>query len=307
MITTEFTLLTIAPFRLDLTVWTLRRRQKNTVDQWDGQRYTRVLVFDNQPVMLSITQSGRVTNPRLNVTLLSQVALPSRTIDCAKSLVQTMLGLNTDLRPFYRLVANDAALSPLVTQFTGVKPPRFPSIFEALINAIACQQVSLDVGILVLNRLADNFGQEITVAGTELHAFPRPEDLLDAPEEAIKKLGFSYQKVRAIKRLSYGIASGDIDLEHLEASNNEAAVTYLSSIHGIGRWSAEYVLLRGLGRLDTLPGDDVSAQKNLQQLLALENRPVYDEIKQLKEAWEPFAGLVYFHLLLDKLHAKGLV
>lgn len=76
---------------------------------------------------------------------------------------------------------------------------------------------------------------------------------------------------------------------------------------GIGRWSAEYTLLRGFGRLDILPGDDVGAQKNLRELLALEARPTYDQIKLLSQRWQPYAGLVYFHLLLEKLQRKGVL
>ncbi len=307
METVDFILPVILPFRLDLTVWALRRRQKNTIDQWDGYQYTRVIVFDNRPVKMTITQSEAADKLQLHIVLRSQTALSSEVQEHAKLLVRKMLGLNVDLQPFYLLAENDDVIKPLAAQFVGIKPPRFLSVFEALINSIACQQVSLDVGILVLNRLADNFGLKITDSGKTLYAFPRPEDLLDVPEESIKKLGYSYQKVRFIKGLAYGVVSGDIDLKHLESAGNEQAVAYLSAIHGIGRWSAEYTLLRGLGRLDILPGDDVGAQKNLQQLLSLNDRPDYNEIKQLAKAWNPFAGLIYFHLLLDKLHVKGLV
>jgi DNA-3-methyladenine glycosylase II len=89
--------------------------------------------------------------------------------------------------------------------------------------------------------------------------------------------------------------------------NNEEASTYLSPIRGVGRWTAEYVLLRGLGRLDMFPGDDVGAQKNLQRLLHLAEKPSYGTIKAATSAWQPYAGLVYFHLLLDNLSKKGVL
>jgi DNA-3-methyladenine glycosylase II len=307
MDTVDFILPVILPFRLDLTVWALRRRQKNTIDQWDGYQYTRVIVFDNRPVKMTITQSRAADKLQLHIVLQSQTALSIDVQEHAKFLVQNMLGLNINLQPFYLLAENDDVLNPLATQFMGVKPPRFLSVFEALINSIACQQVSLDVGVLVLNRLAENFGLKFADSGTTLYTFPRPEDLLDVSEEDIKKLGYSYQKARFIKGLAYGVVSGDIDLEHLEIAGNEQASSYLSAIHGIGRWSAEYTLLRGLGRLDILPGDDVGAQKNLQQLLTLEERPNYDQIRELTKIWDPYEGLIYFHMLLEKLHVKGLV
>lgn len=135
-------------------------------------------------------------------------------------------------------------------------------------------------------------------------AFPRPEDLRSVSEEDIKKLGFSYQKARAIKDLVQMQLSNDALFSNFEKMTNEEIVTLLSKMRGIGRWSSEYVLLRGLGRLNSFPGDDVGAQKNLQQLLRLSKRPSYEEIIQLTAKWQPYAGLVYFHLLLDKLRNK---
>jgi len=102
-----------------------------------------------------------------------------------------MLGLDRDLRPFYALARDDDVIGPLVRKFMGVKPPRFPTIFEALLNAIACQQVSLDVGILLLGRLTEKFGPAFDTGD---HAFPRPESLASVPVDEVKKLGFTYQK-----------------------------------------------------------------------------------------------------------------
>ena len=87
---------------------------------------------------------------------------------------------------------------------------------------------------------------------------------------------------------------------------NEEIIIFLSNLRGIGRWSSEYVLLRGFGRLDVFPGDDVGAKKNLKQLLELEKLPSYEEIKLLTYKWQPYSGLVYFHLLLEKLQNKNM-
>jgi DNA-3-methyladenine glycosylase II len=131
--------------------------------------------------------------------------------------------------------------------------------------------------------------------------------LVHVSEKSIKELGFSGQKAQAIKELARHAGDGTLDLESLEGVSNEDAVAYLSSIRGIGRWSAEYVLLRGLGRLDTFPGDDIGAQNNLRRLFHLDDKPNYDEIRRLTSAWHPYEGMVYFHLLLEKLHGTGAI
>jgi len=298
---------TTSPFRLDLTVWALRRREKNAIDRWDGGQYTRIIVFDNSPIQLTVTQETTSIEPKLIATIESRVGIDERMKHDVGFLVDKMLGLTIDLQPFYLLANSNDSLEPLAEQFFGVKPPRFASVFEGLINSIACQQVTLDLGILLLNRLSEKLGMELVDHGVARHAFPAPADLAEASDEGLRELGFSYQKARAMRELAANVADNTVDLAKLESMTNKEATAYLSTIRGIGRWSAEYVLLRGLGRLDTFPGDDIGAQNNLQRLFHLDGKPNYDEIRQLTSQWHPYEGVVYFHLLLGKLHAKGLV
>jgi DNA-3-methyladenine glycosylase II len=295
------------PFRLDLTAWALRRRKKNAVDRWDDRQYSRVVVVDDDPVQLTVTQDPAEVEPTLTVTVESTTRISARAKKEAGLLVQKMLGLAVDLQPFYKLARDNAVIGPLVEQFSGVRPPRFPTVFEGLVNSIACQQVSLDLGIVLLNRLSERFGAQFVTRRTEVHAFPTPAALANVPEESIRELGFSRQKTRAIQELSTHVADTTVDLARLESMTNEEATAYLSRIRGIGRWSAEYVLLRGLGRLDTFPGDDIGAQNNLQRLFHLADKPAYDHIRQLASPWHPYEGVVYFHLLLDRLRATGVL
>lgn len=300
----------VPPFRLDFTAWALRRRKSNIVDRWDGSNYVRIVAFDNDPVKISVTQEGTINDPKLVAVL--QGNKRGSSIPAQKDvhlLLQKMLGLDANLQPFYTLAKdnNDKAVMSLGKQFLGVKPPRLPTVFEALVNAIACQQVTLDLGILLLNRLSESFGLAFNDDGKVSYAFPRPRDLLDASEENIKRLGFSYTKAQAIKELVTTAASEETELATLSERADREVIEYLLTLRGIGRWSAEYVLLRGLGRVNIFPGDDVGAQNNLKRIFNLDKRPGYLEIKKLTSRWHPFEGLVYFHLLLDKLRIKGTI
>lgn len=295
----QFTLSVVSPFRLDLTVWALRRRQKNLIDQWNGKEYARVFVIDGETLQVIVEKKGET---ELLVTTRSENKIAGIE-KIVTDRLKKMLGTDKNLEAFYRLAEKDSHLKSLSSSFRGVKPPRFPTIFEALVNAIACQQVTLDLGILLLNRLSERYGNKFA----DQHAFPGPEDLADVTENDLKSLGFSYQKARAIISLAKSIVNKEISFEDFENLSNEEIVSRLSEIKGIGRWSAEYVLLRGLGRTDMFPGDDVGAQKNLMQLLDLPEKPKYDEIQQLTQSWKPYAGFIYFHLLLDKLQRKNLL
>ena len=158
----------VPPFRLDLTVWALRRRAENIIDRWDGRTYSRMLVLGRKPVELNVTQIGTRTSPRLRVIATGPRLTRPETRDVS-ALVERMLGTRVDLTRFYRLAARHPELGDLVRRFRGLKPPRFPTVFESLLNAFACQQLSLALGVLLLNRLAERYGVAIENKSTDGH------------------------------------------------------------------------------------------------------------------------------------------
>jgi DNA-3-methyladenine glycosylase II len=290
------------PFRLDLSVWALRRRPGNAIDRWDGTSYRRALALSDEPVGLSVTRAGGLEAPHLAVVLIGR-GMGGRVEEEVRASIERMLGVRADLSAFYRMAADDTLTGPLVARFRGLKPPRFPTVFESLLNAVACQQLSLEAGLSLLNRLAEAYGPAVSVDGSSIHAFPRPQDLVNLERQALRELGFSLRKAATIIELSRATVAGRLDLESLEHLADDEVVSRLTSLSGIGRWSAEYVLLRGLGRLHVFPGDDVGARNNLARWLGLESPLDYGGVRRAVSRWQPYAGMVYFHLLLDRLVA----
>jgi DNA-3-methyladenine glycosylase II len=294
------------PFRLDFTVWALRRQPHNRIDRWDGKTYTRVFVVGKAPLLVEVTQEGTAQNPRLGVLVAGRtIVREERTKHTIASLLEKVLGTSEELEGFYRIARKHAKLNLLANAFTGLKPPCYPGMFEALVNAFACQQLSLSVGITLLNRLSETYGASIKNGGDSVHAFPGPEDLAGIKASELRKLGFSSNKAHAITALARSVLDSELDLEPVAKMNDKEAVDELRKITGVGRWSAEYVLLRGLRRLAVFPGDDVGAQNNLQQFLSLKEKPDYETIKRIMLRWKPYGGFVYFHFLLQKLRNKG--
>jgi DNA-3-methyladenine glycosylase II len=301
----SFTLRPLPPFSLELTVWALRRRPNNEVDRWDGMNYSRIFVFEDNAAKVSVSQEGGHDKPKLHVAVAVETSDPKIFKSRISATLEKMFSLKKDLGEFYSLSRGDKRLRPLVEQFIGVKPPRFPTLFEALVNAFSCQQISLDLGIILLNHLSHSHGVAFRENNAVFHAFPRPKDLAVLSTEDLRKLGLSRNKGLAIVELSKGIINENVEIEGIEKMSDTEIDAYLSRIRGVGRWSSEYVLLRGMGRIHKFPGDDVSAQRTLQNFMGLHERPDYDEIKRITSRWQPYAGVVYFHFLLDRLKTKG--
>jgi DNA-3-methyladenine glycosylase II len=293
------------PFRLDLTAWALRRRPHNAVDRWDTATYERVVSLDGGPVALSVTQVAGPDAPRLSIVLAGE-RIDQRAEALARRALDRLLGLSVDLSPFAAMAAPDPLLGPLAAHLRGLKPPRFPTVFEALVNGVACQQLSLAVGIHLLNRLTADRGRATSARPEGPRAFPDPEDLASLQPDDLKRHGFSSTKARTIIETAQAIVAGDLDLEALQGLEDGAAIERLTSLRGVGRWTAEYVLLRGLGRLHVFPGDDVGAHNKLRQLFAIDTPLDHEAVGRLVARWHPYAGVVYFHLLLDSLSRAGL-
>jgi len=299
-----YSLKPVPPFRLDLAVWVLRRRPENVIDRWDGQCYRRALALGGGPVEIAVGQIGPPETPRLRVSVEGEWAGPEAR-PAVTAALERMLGLRINLAEFERFAFHDDRLAPLARRFRGMKPPRFPSVFECLVNAIACQQVTLTMGVRLLGLLADAHGLAVGGRDTPVHAFPRPEDLARLRPEELRSLGFSRQKARALIDVSGAIAEGCLDLEALASETDDAALDHLCRLRGVGRWTAEYVLLRGLGRLHIFPGDDVGARNNLLRWLGLTGPLDYGGVRRTLNPWSAYGGLIYFHLLLDRLAEAG--
>jgi DNA-3-methyladenine glycosylase II len=301
-----FSLGFVPPFRLDLTVWALRRRPENLVDRWDGETYRRVLVIDDAPCELVVRQVGTPDSGRLRV----HSDLTRRHADArprVATVVERLLGLRCNLSTFYSLADNHAPLRLLTARFRGLKPPRFPTIFEALVNAMACQQVSLPVGILLLNRLTERYGPPHGRGANRAHAFPEPRDLASLPIDSLRPLGFSRQKSRAIVELARHVVHGRLDLEGLAPLDDAALGPWLRTLRGVGPWTADYALLRGYGRLAMFPVDDVGGRNRLQRWLGLTGAVGPERAQRVLAPWQPYGGLIYFHLLLNALERAGYV
>ena len=301
---TTFVLNPLLPFRLDLTVWALRRRERNIIDAWDGTQYIRVFVFNNTPAKVMIRQETGQSSLIITAHSLHSISALKEKVTLV---LNRMLGLEVNLKEFYAFAKNNKKLSPLVLKFKGLKPPRFPSLFEALTNAIACQQFSLESGLSILNRLSQHYGLSFQEDHQTNYAFPEAVKIMNCAPDELKELGFSQHKSEALINLATEISKHEELYANLEHKSDQDISLLLSDLKGIGRWSTEYALLRGMGRLDVLPGDDVGIKKSLKKLLELDETLDYNKIKQIEQTWFPYAGLIYFHLLLQKLSEKGLI
>lgn len=282
------------PYRLDLTVAALRRVASNVVDVYTpGGEYLRVL---EHPEHAAIVRARQVARDRLTVEVTSEAA----DHEPATELLKSMLGIDRSADAFVEAARQVPWLAAIVDRFRGLRPPRYPSLWEASVNAVVFQQVSLQSASAIIGRLITTLGEPVTIDGRWLYAFPSLERFHDTPDAPLRAAGLSAGKLGTLRRVVDGIRSGALSAERLERLPSAEAARDLQEIRGIGPWTAAVILLRGLGRLDVFPPKDSGVAANLRRLT-----DDATEMGALLEKLGEQRGLLYFYLLLARLDQQG--
>jgi DNA-3-methyladenine glycosylase II len=291
------------PFSLELTVWALRRRPNNIVDLWDDGVWSRVVPTSAGLRLWHVRQVG----PAVLSLQLDGGAVSAGEIERLAALAARMLGTSVPLTPFYQRATIYPNLARLTKQLAGMKPPRYPDLFEALVNAVVFQQVSLASAAASMARYVQHLGRSLHYNGRCYFAFPTPEATTTATVEELRLLGFSRQKARVVLELAARVIAGQISVEMLAALPDEDAIATLEALPGIGPWSARLVLLRGLGRLSVFPLGDVGARNRLAELFDLPKPIDLAQERAIAETFGEWRGLLYFYLLGQSLLQQHLI
>ncbi|MDN5936290.1 MAG: hypothetical protein L0H75_08960 [Nitrosospira sp.] len=288
----------VMPYRLDLTVSVLRRLSTNTVDLFtpEGQ-YVRALSGSPKPVIVRVTQIRH--KEALSVTIEGDATKETEIL----ALVRRILGTDQDLTDFNRSAAHVPWLAPLVQRMRGVKPPRYPSLWEACVNSIVFQQLSLRAASAIMRRLivALRRPAETDCLPVPLYVFPAAESVQNVTDDLLRAAGLSASKIATLRRVAEALISGTLDTTILEKCTSQDAAAMLCRIKGIGPWTAAVILLRGLGRLDVFPANDTGVASNIALLGG--SGPV--DARSMVNALGPQRGMLYFYLLLAHLEAHG--
>lgn len=278
-----------SPYRLDLTVDALRRLAANVVDvAGEDGVYRRALSDERGTNLLEARQPG----PRsLNVRIAGARAerwLPA---------IERMLGTSARLDEWYRRVRPFPWLAFLARELRGLRPPRYPSLWEALAHSIVFQQISIHAAASIMRRLIEATAEPVVHGGATYYPFLIPQQLLARSDADLRAAGLSANKIAHLRSAAEAVVSGAIRADELEALPSALAAERLCAIRGIGPWSAAVVLLRGFGRLDVFPMKDSGVARSLRML---SGNPLIDA-QALLEALGPTRGMLYFHLLLGRM------
>ncbi|MBY9080155.1 DNA-3-methyladenine glycosylase 2 family protein [Paenibacillus sp. HN-1] len=260
----------------------------------DEEGVTRLFHGDGQPLLI------RLVSPvpgRLSVVLLDGEPPGEDAAAALARYITDWFDLDRDLRPFYELAGSDHLLGPLTERYRGLRIVGIPDLFEALCWAILGQQVNLAFAYRLKARLAEQYGESMLWEGHRYHLFPEPEALLAASEEELCTLQLSRGKARTIRTVATLIAGGELSrAELLALPNSEAMLARLTSIQGIGPWTAHYVGMRCLYDAGAFPVTDVGLHNAVRSLLGMDRKPTVAELTEMFGKWRGWEAYATFYL-----------
>ncbi|HVI84740.1 MAG TPA: DNA-3-methyladenine glycosylase [bacterium] len=258
----------------------------------DARRVRRVVRVDGRALLVDFAFPVR-GKAEVRVCVLRDAAARggrqverSRVVPALRRLAADVWSLADDLRCCYRLLGADPVMAPLVRQCRGLRNVRTPNLYEALAIAILNQQISVGAAESIRRRFFAALGDRLAWAGTTYVGFPSPRRLRATSPRALQVLGLSRQKARYILEVADRAAAGLLEPARFDGVSDEEATTMLMDVPGVGRWTAEIALMRGLGRHDIFPAGDLGLIVAAQRALGHARRPREHEMRVLAERWK---------------------
>lgn len=289
------------PFHVPRTLAFLQHSALRTPYHFvDSRRVRRLVRLGGRPcvVEFSFRATARAAPdrvapaPQLRVTLVRAAGdgrhpgTERRPIGPAlRRLAASVWSLDDDLQHCYRVFGQDPLMTRVLASCRGLRMIRTPDLYEALMIAIVNQQVSVAAAESIRRRLYGALGDRLTREGVTYLGCPPPRRLLTTGTRTLRALGLSRQKARYVREVAERAVSGALDPAVFDPLDDEAAIASLTEIPGVGRWTAEVVLMRGLGRADVFPAGDLGLIVAVQRVLERKDRPTEDELRAIAERW----------------------
>ncbi len=297
----KITLEALPPFSFNLSAEIFAHGDKQ-IRSYEKGRFWQVIRINDKLVLATVESSGTVDKPELSAELRSDREIIEKDKKKAEEAVSILFNLNFDLVPFYEEAKDDKIMAHLTRKLFGLKSPTTQIAFEALVDSIVEQQISLKVANGIEKKLTKKFGDTLNLEGEAYYAYPTPQSLASASTRELRQCGLSQRKAEYIKAVSSLVAEGKLDLEKLK--NCESAddiIRELDRIRGVGVWTAELTMIRGMQRLEALPADDLGLRRTISHYYCGGKAITSTEARHIAKGWGRWEGLAAYYLIVAEM------
>jgi DNA-3-methyladenine glycosylase II len=249
---------------------------------------TKAISIDGQTVVFQLTSIGTTEKPGLEYTLFSAKPFSQAMENAVVERITFFLSLKDDLQPFYRLGREDPDFAPIIEHLYGYHQVKFLTPFENACWAVLTQRNPMKIAQQTKQALVEKYGSSLEVSGSVYWAFPEPMQIAVVDESELLKM------IRNDRRTEYLVAVArafsEADEEFLKTASDEEVEAWLRNIKGIGEWSATFIMVRGLGRMERVPLTEARLFEAASKVYGHGEELSRDDLKRLADKYGLWQG-----------------
>ena len=249
---------------------------------------TKAISIDGQTIVFQLISIGTIKNPQLEYTLFSTQPITEETQNAVVERMTFFLSLKDDLQPFYRIGQEDADFSPIIELLYGYHQVKFLTPFENACWAVLTQRNPMKIAQKTKQALIEKYGNHLEVNENVYSAFPEPIQI------AVADYGEILKVIRNDRRSEYLIATArafsEVNEEFLKTAPDEEVEAWLRNIKGIGEWSATFIMVRGLGRMEYIPLTETRLLEAASKVYGHGEELSREDLKRLAERYGSWQG-----------------
>lgn len=193
--------------------------------------------------------------------------------------------IKTDDPAVIELSAADPYMKKLVHTIGDIELPLRPDYLLSLVRSIVGQQISVQAATAIFGRLETLLDHQVTA-----------RSILDKSDDKLREVGLSVRKVAYLKDLSEKIVQDEIELDKLDNLDNASVLKLLTSVKGIGKWTAEMFLIFSLKRMNVLALDDIGIQRGAKWLYQIDQSERRKILVKKADVWAPHLTIASIYL-----------
>jgi DNA-3-methyladenine glycosylase II len=268
------------------------------IQRYEKGSYWQLIWLNNKLVLITVRSLGSVDKPELSVSIKPDNELNKKDSELARKILTSIFNLDFDLKYFYNDMFEDRIMSKLTLKLCGLNSPTTPTFFEAIVSSIIEQQISLKAARSIETKMIKEFGNMLQLDDETYYSFPTPETISNLEKEDLRGSGLSFRKAEYVIGLSKKIEENKLNLNELKNKNTSEIINELLKIRGIGVWTAELAVIRGLHRFVALPADDIGLRRVVSHYYNNDKPVSADELRRIAKGWGKWSGLVAFYLVV---------
>jgi DNA-3-methyladenine glycosylase II len=255
---------------------------------------TKGVQVKGKTIAFMVADKGTIEKPLLEFTAYSEAKFTDETQKLIVDRISFFLSLQDNLKEFYEIAQKDECIQPAIKKFFGHKQVKFLTPFEISCWAILAQRIPMKIAHKMKENIIKKLGGQIKVEGVDYHSFPEPSNLVAATNE-LPELVPNKRKAEYLSAVAEAFSK--VDEQWLRTAPYDEVHDWLTDIKGIGEWSANFVMIRGLGRMEEL--------SNIEPQLALDAGRIYsgkdesminEEICQIAAKYGKWKGYWAYYL-----------